>query len=208
MLNLLWKDLFFNKRQIAIGIISALLFSMIIVDGERFSSIGILMIPSLLFTFMVGKMCHVEDQKSVFHFLSALPIKKSDIVMSKYVLSYVSLLLGLFIMLGTNTISHFFIEASYQLFSTSSFMIIAFVIVYNGVYLYLNFKFSNVQAQHTIYIILAAMILGYSFTGKYAASIPVQIFGSPMTGLWILLGAVFINLFTMFLAIRAYEQKE
>ena len=208
MLNLLWKDFYFNKRQIALGILFALGFSVIIADGQQFSSSGILMIPSLLFSFMVGKMCQVEDQKSVFHFLSSLPVKKSEMVMSKFVMSYVSLLLGLLIMLGANVIAKFFTEASYQLLSMSSLMILAFVIVYNGVYLFINFKFGYAQAQHTIYVILAAMILCFSLTGNYAASMPVQLLNNTMVGLATLFTAVLFNLFMMVLAIRAYEQKE
>lgn len=208
MLNLLWKDIQFNKKQILIGILSALFFSSIILDGQKYSFVGVLMIPSLLFTFMVGKMCHVEDQKSVAHFLSSLPIKKSEIVMSKYIMSYMSLSVGILIMVSVNFVAHFFIPAYYDVFSSVSLTIMAFVIVYNSIYLYLNFKLSYAHAQQTVYVLLFMMIFCFSIFGKYKKYVPFDLSGQSIIG-WVALTMSIIFSFVMMqLTIRAYEYKE
>lgn len=208
MLNLLWKDIQFNKKQILIGILAALFFSSIILDGQKYSYAGVLMIPSLLFTFMVGKMCHVEDQKSVVHFLSSLPIKKSEIVMSKYVMSYISLLMGILIMGIVNVVARLFIPAYYDVFSPVSLTILAFVIVYNSIYLYLNFKLSYAHAQHTVYVLLFMMILCFSIFGKYKAYVPFDLSGQSIIGWVALLISMIISFIMMLFSIRAYAYKE
>lgn len=208
MLNLLWKDIHFNKKQIIIGIFAALFFSCIIADGQKYSYVGILMIPSLLFTFMVGKMCYVEDQKSVVHFLSSLPIKKSEIVMSKYIMSYISIILSLCIIMIVNFVAHFFTSAQYEIFSAISLIVISSVIVYNSIYLFMNYRFSYAYAQQTVYVLLFMMILCFSLFGKFNGSIPVNTINQSLIGLIVLLSSILFSIVMMRITIKAYEYKE
>lgn len=85
MNNILKKYIYLNKRNIFMGLIIALFFSTIAYDGNKYYFIALLMAPSLMFSFIVGKMCYMEDQGSTKEFLLSLPVKKNGLVIEKYI---------------------------------------------------------------------------------------------------------------------------
>lgn len=71
-----FKYLILNKKNILIGLLVSFIFSTIAFDDNKYYTVALLMVPSLLFSFVVGKVCYEEDSKSTKEFLLALPIKK------------------------------------------------------------------------------------------------------------------------------------
>lgn len=166
MINLIIKDISFNIRQVCIGILLSIAFSMIILDGESFSMLAMLMIPSLLFSFTVTKMCFVEDNKSVYNFLMTLPIKKEYIVISKYIENILVFVVSYFILWIANYVVGIFTSYQYDLTSYIIILVFGITNIYNSVYLFINFKYGYAHAQKAVFVLLIlyfGAIKGYSY---------------------------------------------
>lgn len=209
MLNLIYKDIYFNLKQVLLGVLAAIGFSLIILDGEKYSLVPMLMVPSLLFSLMIGKVCNIEDKRSVYNYLRSLPIKKSYIVISKYIESYLVMILGYIILAAVNFVIGFFIDSQYDL--TSSIILITFsiVIIYNSLYLYMNFKFSNAQAQQSVYVLMVLYFLtfsGYNYIKKeFGASV---ILSDSMLGWACIILSLVMSIALCALGVKAYVNKE
>ena len=158
MINLILKDLCFNKKQICFGILASLLFSTIILDSSQYSVVATFMIPSLMFSFGVGKMCFVEDKNNVYSYLKALPILKKDIVVSKFIESILTVLTSYLLIFTVNIILGIFSKNQYILNSNFTIYIFSFILLYNSTYLFLFFKFSYAHAQQSSFVIFAIYI--------------------------------------------------
>jgi len=94
MKNLLTKYILLNKKNIMFGVLATVVYSFISFDEQRFYPVALLMCPSLLFTFVVGKMCYMEDPDATQQFLLSLPITKRDLVFEKNIVSYLCIAAG------------------------------------------------------------------------------------------------------------------
>jgi len=209
MINLIFKDIYFNLRQVVFGVLASIGFSLIILDGEKYSIVALLMVPSLLFSFSVGKMCHVEDKRSVYNYLKALPIKKSNIVISKYIESYLVLIIGYIILSTTNFILSFFSKNQYDLTSIIVLIIFSFVAIYNSVYLFMNFKFGYAQAQQSVYVLMVLYFLaitGYSYIQKNSGA--SLVLSSNIFGWSFFIFSLLLSLVLCIISIKAFIKKE
>lgn len=170
MSRLLKKNILLNKRNILFGIIGAFLFGLISHDGHQYYIVAMMMCPALLFTFVVGKMCYVEDSIATQQFLLSLPISKWDIIFEKDILSYLCILIGVAI---ANIMSFLFdIIQSREVYFDIHTIIITFIflIIYNTTYIGLNYKYDYSKTQFTPYILLALMLVLFKF-GKQVMEI-------------------------------------
>lgn len=209
MINLILKDIYFNVRQVFFGFLASFIFSLIILDSVNFSMMAMLMVPSLLFSFIVGKMCHMEDKRSVRNYLKSLPIKRSYIVISKFIESYLILIIAYLLLAIMNFVLGFFIEAQYDLASSLILIVFSFVIIYNSIYLLLNFRYSYAQAQQSVYVLMViyfSAISGYKYIQKNFQS---SIVLSSMTLGFIFLGiALLVSGGLCVLSVKAFQNKE
>ncbi|ADQ39792.1 hypothetical protein Calkr_0227 [Caldicellulosiruptor acetigenus I77R1B] len=207
MIQLIKKDICFNIRQVIFGLLASIFFASIIFDSERFSIMAILMVPSLLFSFLVGKMCYMEDRRSVYNLLKSLPISKKYIVISKYIESYLTIILGCVILEIFNIIAAYFKKPQYPLLSNISLIILSAIIIYNSFYLFLNFKYNYSQAQKTIYIII---ILYFSslYIYKYTHQYMQQMFTETQIGLISIGVSITFSIFLCLKSIKAFQNKE
>lgn len=209
MLNLIYKDIYFNLKQVLIGVLASIGFSLIILDGEKYSLVPMLMVPALLFSSMIGKVCSAEDKRSVYNYLRSLPIKKSYIVISKYIESYLVMIMGYIILAVVNFILSFFVDSQYDL--TSSIILITFsiVILYNSLYLFMNFKFSNAQAQQSVYVLMVLYFLTFSsynyIKKEFGASL---ILSESIIGWACIILSFLISIALCALGVKAYVNKE
>src|SRR5699024_4792066 len=95
MKKIFYKYIYLNGKNIIYGLLSALFFSTIALDSNKYYSVALLMVPSLLFSFIVGKMCYEEDSNSTKEFLLALPIKKQEIALEKNLIGHSCIILGI-----------------------------------------------------------------------------------------------------------------
>lgn len=163
MRKLLKKNLLLNKKNIIIGILIAFFFSSISIDGNRYYSVALMMCPALLFNSVVGKMCYMEDSLSTQQFLLSLPISIRDIVLEKNILSYICIVVGIGIAnIGSIIIN--LIKFGTVYFEVNINIIIAMaLIVYNTVYISLNYKFDYSKTRFTPYILLVFMFILFKF---------------------------------------------
>lgn len=61
MRKLLFKYVLLNRKNVMVGFVVAIFFSLINIDGHRYYPAALMMCPALLFSFVVGKMCYLED---------------------------------------------------------------------------------------------------------------------------------------------------
>lgn len=173
MINLLKKNWLLNKKNIVFGLLSSLFFSLINLDGDKYYTVAIMMCPSLLFSFVVGKMCYLEDSETTQQFLLSLPLTKEMIILEKLILSYLCIVIGCTInMISSMTIC--IAQKRVFYFNWNIIIIMSiFLIIYNTTYLVLNYKYDYFKTQFTPYILLGAMFILYKF-GEDIANFVLQ----------------------------------
>ena len=139
MKNVIYKYVYLNRKNLLLGVICAFFFGTIAFDSNKYYSVAMLMAPSLLFSFVVGKMCYEEDSKSTKEFLLSLPMQKNDIVLEKNIVGQICILVGFLIiniMFGIANV--IFRRTEFYLNIYTMLIIACFLIVYNTIYIFLN----------------------------------------------------------------------
>ena len=208
MKYLIIKDIRFNQKYFLLGLIVSFGFTFIILDGIKYEVASYFMVPSLLFSLMVGKMCHMEDTISVYNFLKSLPCKKRNIVVSKYIESFGTIGISYLIFVMSNVILSNFTENQYNLTSSIMLYMFSIVIIYNSLYLYLNYKFNYSTAQQTNFILIMVYIaiLG---GGQYIKdnSMLYEMLNKGTTGIIAFLLSVIISIMFCALSIKSIEKR-
>lgn len=161
--SLLRKYFIMNRKNSLIGVAAAVLFSCIIVEGAEYYAVSLLMSPSLLFSFIVGKLCYMEDESSTRIFLLSLPIGRKELILEKNIASYGCIIAGLIL----SNLIFFAVDVIWGreiYFNLSVNLIMAsFLIFYNSIYLVLNYSFDYSKTQFTSFIIMALMMVLFKF---------------------------------------------
>lgn len=161
--SLLRKYFIMNRKNSLIGVAAAALFSCIIVEGAEYYAVSLLMSPSLLFSFIVGKLCYMEDESSTRIFLLSLPIGRKELILEKNIVSYGCIIAGLIL----SNLIFFAVDVIWGreiYFNLSVNLIMAsFLIFYNSIYLVLNYSFDYSKTQFTSFIIMALMMVLFKF---------------------------------------------
>lgn len=168
MKNVIYKYVYLNRKNLLLGVICAFFFGTIAFDSNKYYSVAMLMAPSLLFSFVVGKMCYEEDSKSTKEFLLSLPMQKNDIVLEKNIVGQICILVGFLIiniMFGIANV--IFRRTEFYLNIYTMLIIACFLIVYNTIYIFLNYKFDYSKTQFSSYIIFALMIILFKFGNEF-----------------------------------------
>lgn len=157
--SLLRKYFIMNRKNSLIGVAAAVLFSCIVVEGAEYYAVSLLMSPSLLFSFIVGKLCYMEDESSTRIFLLSLPIGRKELILEKNIASYGCIIAGLIL----SNLIFFAVDVIWGreiYFNLSVNLIMAsFLIFYNSIYLVLNYSFDYSKTQFTSFIIMALMMV-------------------------------------------------
>lgn len=161
--SLLRKYFIMNRKNSLIGVAAAVLFSCIVVEGAEYYAVSLLMSPSLLFSFIVGKLCYMEDESSTRIFLLSLPIGRKELILEKNIASYGCIIAGLIL----SNLIFFAVDVIWGreiYFNLSVNLIMAsFLIFYNSIYLVLNYSFDYSKTQFTSFIIMALMMVLFKF---------------------------------------------
>ncbi len=163
MKNLLFKYVLLNKRNVIYGILAAVFFAAISIDGHRYYPVALMMCPSLLFSFVVGKMCYMEDSTSTRQFLLSLPVSRADTIFEKNIMSYICIVAGILI---ANTGGWIIAIMKNRAFYSDLPLMLAiciFLIIYNTVYIFLNYRYDYSKTQFTPYILLGLMLVLFKF---------------------------------------------
>ena len=98
MLQLIKKDILFNLKWALLLVLIAVVmpFVFYIDRGETRLILWVYIIGTVLAnSHLVSKSCYLEDDAPTKRFLSSLPVKKSQIVLSKYVLGLLCIVVSL-----------------------------------------------------------------------------------------------------------------
>lgn len=163
MKKLLMKNLILNKKNILVGLLLSILFSSILIDGNKYYPAALLMSPSLLFSCVVGKMCYIESSEGTKSFLQALPINRKQIICEKNIVAFLTILLGILIVNLMGLIINQILNTSFQVSISLILLMAGFLVVYNTVFIFLNYKFDYSKTQLTPYIVLLAMFVLFKY---------------------------------------------
>jgi membrane protein len=167
-----FKYLILNKKNILIGLLVSFIFSTIAFDDNKYYTVALLMVPSLLFSFVVGKVCYEEDSKSTKEFLLALPIKKSSIVVEKNIIGQICIFVGFVIVHIMFYLINKIFKGTDVIFSFDVVLVISiFLIVYNNIYIFLNYKFDYSKTQFASYIVFVFMLILFKFSNNFLSLI-------------------------------------
>lgn len=168
MKKVLYKYMYLNGKNILFGILSACFFGLIAFDSNKYYSVAMLMVPSLLFSFVVGKMCYEEDSKSTKEFLLSMPVSKKNIAMEKNIIGHICILLGFCIVNIMFWITSMVLKKTELFFNVDIMLIVAcFLIIYNFIYIYLNYKFDYSKTHFASYVVLALMLILFKFGNEF-----------------------------------------
>lgn len=167
-----FKYLILNKKNILIGLLVSFIFSTIAFDDNKYYTVALLMVPSLLFSFVVGKVCYEEDSKSTKEFLLALPIKKSSIVVEKNIIGQICIFVGFVIVHIMFYLINKIFKGTDVIFGFDVVLVISiFLIVYNNIYIFLNYKFDYSKTQFASYIVFVFMLILFKFSNNFLSLI-------------------------------------
>ena len=122
-----------------------------------------MMCPALLFNAVVGKMCYMEQPPATQQFLLSLPISKRQIIFEKNILSYLCIITGLLIANISNIFINLLRSGEIQFQVNINIMMAIILIIYNTVYILLNYRFDYSKTRFTPYILLLLMFFLFKF---------------------------------------------
>lgn len=193
MKKIFYKYVYLNGKNILLGILSSLLFGAIAFDDNSYYPVAILMGPSLIFTFVVGKMCYEEDNKSTKEFLLALPILKKDIALEKNIVGQICLVSGFLIITTMFYIINIIKGTNFIINIETALIILGLLIIYNTIYIYLNYKFNYSKTQYSSYIILILMFALFKFRNEF-----ISLMGN-LNSYLLLIGVILLSFTSLFI---------
>ncbi len=199
MRYLLWKNWLLYKKNIILGIVFAVFFSTITIDGAKYYTVSLMMCPALIFSWTVGKICYMEDSIATKQFLLSLPISKWEIIFEKNIVSYFCIIAGLLIANIDSVIIAGFKNMPMNVSWEMNMMMACFLIFYNTIYIFLNYWFDYSKVRFVPYIILFFMFVFFKFGNEM-----IEIVSSEKFIFYILLIGVsaLFNCFAMNLAAK------
>jgi len=166
------KYIYLNGKNLLFGILSACFFGLIAFDSNKYYSAALLMVPSLLFSFVVGKMCYEEDPESTKEFLLSFPVLKRDLALEKNIVGQICIVVGLSIVNIMFFIINIIIGRTEAFINLNAILVMTcFLIIYNTIFIYLNYKFDYSKTQFLSYTIAALMFILFKFGNEFVSLI-------------------------------------
>lgn len=173
MIQLIYKDITFNKRNICISILVSIIgYYCISIDGEAYKTWALTLIPILMFSLFIGKLCFIEDRDKVYKYIQALPLKKSYFVMAKYLEGIIVLVLSFVLIFTENFIQKIINKHYYNFNFKYVSLIFSLMLIYIGIFFLLYFIFNYMVANQTLVLLLVLCLIGSKLL--YSAHIDIN----------------------------------
>lgn len=156
MLQLIKKDILFNLKWALLLVLIAVVmpFVFYIDRGETRLILWVYIIGTVLAnSHLVSKSCYLEDDAPTKRFLSSLPVKKSQIVLSKYVLGLLCIVVSL--LLTALSSLAFGFQPSIQGIQIAVIYLLLYYAVFLGVFFRSNY--SSAEKTNTALLMLTVM---------------------------------------------------
>lgn len=158
MFTLIKKDISFCSKYIYISILFCIASPfLLILDGDRLYQLLSFYIPMVILGVIFGKICYTEDSDDVKMFLRALPYKRRDFIISKYLeVLFLDIISIIYVSVVQAVLDK---NANIETILKTNILIGGFFIVYYSIYLFLYFKKNYYTAQNTMYIVLGLLFV-------------------------------------------------
>lgn len=208
MIQLILKDFNFNKKNIYISFLMCLIgFYLISQDGQRYKILACTLIPLLLFNFIIGKLCFVEDRDKVFKYIQALPIKKSHFVIAKYFEGFVVLVVSFVFIFIENFILKILNKNYFNLDLQYALLIFSIMLIYVGIFFFLYFRFNYQVANQTLVVFYIFCLIGYKLLELLNLDI-LKFMNYKHFNIFLLIFAFICYTFTFRLSRHSYYRKD
>lgn len=221
MLNLLRKDIIIQKKTFLIAFLYTILFS---ITFSSFKPIGLglyVVAPIVVaYTFITNAIDYDEKNKCEI-ILNSLPLKRTDIVISKYISIFIFVIIGIIYSILIGVIGKMTGLPFYNISVSLSdiVLVLTSTCVYCSIFFPFNFKFGVIKMKiiNTLLFMLSIFLptIGFNCATTNSNNILVQKFNyflnntSRLTqdSLVIIIGLVFL-LISLIISIRIYNNKE
>ncbi|MDR0919970.1 MAG: ABC-2 transporter permease [Oscillospiraceae bacterium] len=171
MINLLFKDYLFNKKNIIFFAIFYLICTALFIV-DKFTSniatkdiIGFMTILPWFSSYLLMRISGMEDNDNTRYFLKSLPYSDNMRVISRYFFMFINLFA---VTLYCIFIYVMFFPIQVYILQISSFAFCA-ILIYCSLYIALHFRYSFFAAQNCPYFIFAILVF-LSFISNFAKS--------------------------------------
>ncbi|AZR74357.1 hypothetical protein BBF96_13745 [Anoxybacter fermentans] len=193
MLNIIKKDILFNKKFIIIAILYSLIFPIfLIIDGEEKYMFMNFLIPLVSTGIIIGKICYLEDCGDVRMYLKSLPIGRYKHVLSRYIEMLVILIASLIYLVIVQSFVTKDLSLSY-IIKINIFIILLYTIYYS-IYLMLFFTKNYYTAQNSLIFLVFGGLLVSLFLQKV---LKVQIDVSSLLHGQYIIGLFFVTILSL-----------
>lgn len=199
MIYLLRKNWLLYKKNIVLGVLFATFFSIITIDGAKYYTVSLMMCPSLMFSWTVGKICYMEDSNATRQFLLSLPVSKKDIINEKNILSFFCILGGILIANVGSILVGVARDQSVHIDWRINIIMIIFLMFYNTIYIFIYYWYDYSKVRFVPYIILVFMFIFFKFGNE---TITVVNNAPNIIFIGFLVCALFLNYFVLRIAIK------
>ena len=156
MLQLIKKDIAFNRKwALLLVIIAAAMPVALLIDREETRLIlWVYIIGAVLAnSHLVSRSCYLDDSAQTRKFLASLPVKRTQLIVSKYLLGLLCIVVSL--LLTTLSSFAFGLHPSLQGVIIASVYLLLYYAVFLGVYYRSNY--SSAEKTHTSLMMLTVM---------------------------------------------------
>lgn len=155
MIKVIRKDILIClKFHLVYILVTIFVVGFLQLDSGDYAFMGLYMALAGGFTYVVAHSCYVDDKGMSVFWLKSLPVSPKKFIDSKYVLTILATLEGLFLFTLTNYLISIFKNSTYALFINLLPIMLIFHIIYCSLYLFLYFKYGYSIAQYSILFML------------------------------------------------------
>ena len=221
MLNLIIKDILIQKKTLLYTLLYAI-FAPIAFFSMGPDGLGLYVLPPMATTYMFISAAAKYDEKNNSEFiLNSLPLKRDDIVISKYISIFVFATLGLVysILIGfigkATGLSMF--DSSISLLHIV--LVLTSVCIFSSIFFPMYFKFGFTKMNFFNVLLVMLIVFVPSIAIEYAGSNPNNVIVQKLTyfmnntsslaqnSLALIIGLIFL-LISLMISIRIYNNKE
>lgn len=209
MFNLIRKDLSANARYMLIGLIIFVVYAFIFTENGD----GLFMLClALLFYTVTMTNLTIDERYKIELLLTTLPIKRKDVVLSKYlmipVLFAASIVLYTILLFGSKALAY---NTMPVLTMTSAMFGLFAVSLFNGVLLPLSYRFGAQSMRYVGLVIFFVFFFLSSFLSHFNLSGSISIFANmndTQIGVILLIMAVLVSAVSFAFSYSIYAKKD
>lgn len=221
MFNLVLKDVLIQKKYILISMLYPLIFSTMIFKGTGdTSSTGFIVLPIMVAYILLMGACGYDDKNKSDIMLNSLPINRIDLVIAKYLSSFVFIFIGIsitFVITAALNFSGFLHFDRLMNFQDVLGCTISIVIL-SSLYFPINFKFGYQKSRYVNMIFFMGVfflpsILLSKFIKKGSGAAPSFILYLNSQPNWVIVSFILIIAFiimmlSLIVSTRIYMNKD